>query len=156
MNERNRRSNVATDTHAANDGSDGSTERVTTGNQKTGAGSTTDMAAAMARRNEPGAEVAPSRGGTDDRTTPLFAGNESEGFRSRWSEVQTGFVDEPRQSVEKADGLVAEVVQRLVQTFADERNRLEAQWDKGDDVSTEDLRIALQRYRSFFERLLAA
>jgi hypothetical protein len=92
--------------------------------------------------------------GAEGRSAPLFAGAESETFRSRWTEIQTGFVDEPRHAVEEADGLVAEVVQRLVQTFADERTKLEQQWGKGDDVSTEDLRVSLQRYRSFFERLL--
>ena len=68
--------------------------------------------------------------------------------------MQHGFVDAPRQAVEHADGLVAEVMQHLAKTFADERSRLEGQWDQGGDVSTEDLRTAFQRYRSFFERLL--
>ncbi len=77
-------------------------------------------------------------------------------FRSRWETIQTGFVDEPRQTVEQADELVANVMQRLAEGFAAERERLEQQWGRGEDVSTEDLRIALQRYRSFFERLLAA
>ena len=70
--------------------------------------------------------------------------------------IQTGFVDEPRQTVEQADELVAQVMQRLAEGFAAERERLEQQWGRGEDVSTEDLRIALQRYRSFFQRLLAA
>lgn len=117
--------------------------------------STTDMAAAMQERAGSNAATGPKRPDANGRQTPLFAGNESEAFRSRWTEIQTGFVDEPRQAVEHADGLVAEVVQRLTQTFADERNHLEQQWGKGDDVSTEDLRLALQRYRSFFERLLS-
>src|ERR1700760_2322033 len=77
-------------------------------------------------------------------------------FQRRWEQIQTGFVDEPRQTVEQADELVAEVMQRLAEGFATERERLEQQWGRGEDVSTEDLRIALQRYRSFFERLLAA
>lgn len=88
-------------------------------------------------------------------TTPLFPTGEAEGFRSRWSEIQTGFVDEPRRAVEQADGLVAEMMQRLAQVFADERSKLEEQWSRGDDISTEDLRVALQRYRSFFSRLLS-
>jgi hypothetical protein len=87
---------------------------------------------------------------------PLFAADQTEGFRLRWSEIQTGFVDEPRRSVEQADSLVAEGIQRLAQVFADERTSLEQQWDRGEDISTEDLRQALRRYRSFFERLLAA
>jgi len=69
--------------------------------------------------------------------------------------AQTAFVDEPRSAVEQADGLVAAAMKRLAEVFAEERSRLEQQWDRGDNVSTEDLRIALQRYRSFFQRLLS-
>ena len=85
----------------------------------------------------------------------LLAADDAEGFRARWTDVQTGFVDAPRQAVERADELVAEVMQHLARTFTDERRRLEGHWDRGDEVSTDDLRTALQRYRSFFERLLA-
>ncbi len=88
-------------------------------------------------------------------TTPLFPNNELEELRIRWSEVQTGFVDEPRRAVEQADSLVASATKRLAEVFAEERSKLEGQWDRGDNVSTEDLRIALQRYRSFFHRLLS-
>jgi len=88
-------------------------------------------------------------------TGPLLASSDAEGFRARWTDVQTGFVDSPRQAVERADALVAEVMQHLAKTFADERNGLERQWDRGGDVSTDDLRNAFQRYRSFFERLLS-
>ena len=63
---------------------------------------------------------------------------------------------EPRKAVEQADGLVASAMKRLAEVFAEERSKLEQQWDRGDSVSTEDLRLALRRYRSFFERLLAA
>ncbi len=87
---------------------------------------------------------------------PLLAREDAHGFRSRWETIQTAFVDSPQQAVEDAVGLVAELMQRLAQTFTDERQALEAQWSRGDDVSTEDLRVALQRYRSFFERLLSA
>jgi hypothetical protein len=86
---------------------------------------------------------------------PLLGTDEASGFRSRWESIQTAFVDSPRQAVEDADGLVAELMQRLAQTFTAERETLEGQWSRGDDVSTEDLRVALQRYRSFFERLLS-
>jgi hypothetical protein len=86
---------------------------------------------------------------------PLFPSGEAEGFRSRWGDVQTGFVDEPRSAVEQADGLVAEMMKRLAQVFADERSKLEEQWSRGDDISTEDLRQALRRYRSFMDRLLS-
>jgi hypothetical protein len=85
---------------------------------------------------------------------PLFSESEMKDFRSQWSNLQTGFVDEPRRTVEGADKLVAAVMQRLAEGFANERSGLEKQWDSGDNVSTEDLRIALQRYRSFFDRLL--
>ena len=64
-------------------------------------------------------------------------------------------MDEPRDAVEQADGLVAEMMKRLAQVFADERGKLEEQWSRGDDISTEDLRQALRRYRSFFDRLLS-
>jgi hypothetical protein len=87
---------------------------------------------------------------------PLLDDGELERFRSRWDSVQVRFVDEPRGSVKDADALVAELMQRLAETFADERSGLESQWERGTDVSTEDLRVALQRYRSFFDRLLAA
>ena len=86
--------------------------------------------------------------------TSLFAESEMGDFRSRWSTIQAGFVDEPRRTVEDADKLVASVMQRLAEGFATERSGLEKQWDRGDNVSTEDLRVALQRYRSFFDRLL--
>lgn len=87
--------------------------------------------------------------------TAMFPPTEAEQFRSRWMEVQTGFVDEPRNAVEQADGLVAEMMKRLAQVFADERGRLEEQWSRGDDISTEELRQAFQRYRSFMDRLLS-
>jgi hypothetical protein len=85
---------------------------------------------------------------------PLFSESEMEDFRAQWSTIQTGFVDEPRRTVEGADKLVAALMQRLAEGFANERSGLEKQWDRGDNVSTEDLRVALQRYRSFFDRLL--
>jgi hypothetical protein len=86
---------------------------------------------------------------------PLFPNNELEEFKNRWSGIQTAFVDEPRRAVEQADGLVASAMKRLAEIFAQERSKLEQQWDRGDNVSTEDLRVALQRYRSFFHRLLS-
>ena len=93
--------------------------------------------------------------GSAPTTGPLLPGAEAEGFRARWTDVQTGFVDSPRQAVQQADGLTAELMQHLAKTFADERRELERQWDRGDDVATDELRTAFQRYRSFFERLLA-
>ena len=90
-----------------------------------------------------------------DDVGPLMPAEDAERFRSRWHELQASFVDEPRRVVEQADELVAELMRQLAQTFAEERRGLEDQWSRGDDVSTEDLRVALTRYRSFFERLLA-
>jgi hypothetical protein len=84
----------------------------------------------------------------------LFADDELQGFRSRWEQVQTGFVDEPRESVQKADDLVSDLVDRLTSSFAETRSGLEEQWKKGEEASTEDLRVALTRYRAFFHRLL--
>jgi hypothetical protein len=92
----------------------------------------------------------------EEQPRPLLADEELDGFRGRWDAVQVGFVDEPRGSVQQADALVAELMQRLTQTFSDERTSLESQWEQGADVSTEDLRVAMQRYRSFFDRLLRA
>jgi hypothetical protein len=87
---------------------------------------------------------------------PLLPDDQTERFTTRWKEIQASFVDEPRDSVAQADALVADLMQRLAAGFSAERERLEGQWDSGDDVSTEDLRVALTRYRSFFDRLLSA
>jgi hypothetical protein len=85
---------------------------------------------------------------------PLFREEELQGFRLRWDQVQASFVDEPKQAVEQADGLVATMVKRLAEEFSTARADLEKQWSAGGDVSTEDLRQVLRRYRSFFNRLL--
>ena len=90
-----------------------------------------------------------------DATAPLFPGDEAKDLRARWDTIQAGFVDEPRRVVEQADELVATTMKRLAEIFAAEREKLEQQWARGDDVSTEDLRLALRRYRSFFGRLLS-
>jgi hypothetical protein len=79
---------------------------------------------------------------------------ESEHFRTRWNEIQGKFVDEPRSAVQQADALVSEVIEKITQMFANEHSSLEGQWNQGNDVTTEDLRLALQRYRSFFNRLV--
>jgi hypothetical protein len=91
----------------------------------------------------------------DDQSAPLFAPERARELRSQWDSIQTGFVDEPRKTVEQADTLVAEVIQQLARSFADEKLKLEQQWGRGNDVSTEDLRLALRHYRSFFDRLLS-
>jgi hypothetical protein len=86
----------------------------------------------------------------------LLDSDDTTRFRARWMEIQAVFVDEPRGAVEQADGLVAELMKHLAETFAREREGLEGQWTRGEDVSTEELRVALTRYRSFFDRLLEA
>jgi len=85
----------------------------------------------------------------------LLAASEAQQLRSRWEKIQTGFVDEPRKAVQDADALVAQTTKQLADSFSRKRTKLEKEWDRGDDVSTENLRIALRRYRSFFDRLLA-
>ncbi len=87
--------------------------------------------------------------------TPLFNPQDAQSLRSHWDQVQAGFVDDPRRAVQDADSLVAEVIKRLADTFAEERSKMEQQWGSGENVSTEDLRMALRRYRSFFDRLLS-
>jgi len=87
--------------------------------------------------------------------TPLLSEQEAAELRNQWHDIQGSFVDEPRKAVEQADNLVAVAMKRLAETFADERSKLEAQWDRQGSVSTEELRIAMQRYRSFFNRLLS-
>jgi hypothetical protein len=127
----------------------------------------TDETSAVEARDTDRAETADTeRGGTAafaadaDRSTDdspeLLPREQNAEFQTRWEKIQTGFVDEPRQTVEQADELVAEVMKRLAEGFATERERLEGQWGRGEDVSTEDLRVTLQRYRGFFQRLLSA
>ena len=107
----------------------------------------------------PGAPDAGDRGsvpaGRGSRASLLEDG-ELRGITMRWKDIQAEFVDEPQKAVQEADALVAELMQRLAVMFATERAELENRWAGGDQVSTEDLRQGLRRYRSFFERLLAA
>ena len=133
----------------------------------TDAGLTTAALAGVAARPEVrvsadpsfGERVASSAGAAtapalDETAAPLFSPEEAKDFRARWDAVQVNFVDDPRLVVGQADTLVAMTMKRLAEMFAAERARLEGQWDRGDNVSTEDLRLALRRYRSFFGRLL--
>ena len=90
-----------------------------------------------------------------EQRTPLFEEGELSDSRQRWQNIQTDFVDDPKSAVRRADELVAAMMKRLAEMFAAERSRLEHEWDKGENVSTEDLRQALRRYRSFFDRLLS-
>lgn len=121
-------------------------------------GLTTSKLADVGQEDVPGGDrvsrTAPAAE-AEEQSAPLFSADETRTYRSRWDEIQVGFVDEPRRCVEQADNLVAMAIKRLAEMFAEERANLEGQWDRGDDVSTEDLRLALRRYRSFFNRLLS-
>lgn len=101
-----------------------------------------------------GGDAASDEGGAE--RTPLLADDNAQSFRQRWDDLQAGFVDHPREVVEEADDLVSKLMEEISTGFSERRSSLEAQWERGDDVSTEDLRIALTRYRSFFNRLLSA
>ncbi len=130
--------------------------------QQQRAPSTTATATDTPPQNTPndGAAVSQAAGAPaaedDEQRARLLDDTLTGDLRRRWTDVQASFVDEPRQAVKQADGLVAEVMKQLAETFAQERSHLEQQWDHGGDVSTEELRVALRRYRSFFERLLSA
>ncbi len=117
-------------------------ERLTTADE-----SSEDRTASPQMENEPSSEPSSERS--------LLADNDSSGLRARWDDVQAAFVDNPKECVQKADTLVAEVVEQLTTGFSDARSRLEEQWARGEKVSTEDLRVALKRYREFFQRLLS-
>ena len=90
----------------------------------------------------------------NDELVPLFEEDAARKFRSRWLTIQSKFVDDPSDSVKQADDLVADVIKNVTMSFANRRVSLEKQWNSGDNTSTEDLRIALKQYRSFFDRLL--
>jgi len=125
--------------------------------------STADLASASAGRQDTdgtatpqgsGGDVeTPAGSGGDVETPPLIDEEKVTGFRDRWQNVQTGFVDDPKQAVQQADELVAAVISALANTFAEHKSELENQWRQGEPA-TEELRIALRRYRSFFDQLL--
>ena len=105
--------------------------------------------------HQPSTEKPRGVGSNKEELVPLFSESAVQNFRQRWTTLQTEFVDEPRRSVEQADELVAHVMKDMAATFSDERKKLEHQWEQGDKVSTEDLRLVLRRYRSFFDRFLS-
>lgn len=114
-----------------------------------------DQGAGAVPIEKPAAEKSRPPGRKDEELVPLFSDAAVQNFRHRWTTLQTEFVDEPRRSVEQADELVAHVMKDMAATFSDERKKLEQQWEHGDKVSTEDLRLVLRRYRSFFDRFLS-
>jgi hypothetical protein len=91
----------------------------------------------------------------DDELAPLFSSEMTKDFRGRWDAIQTGFVDDPKQAARQGDELVAQVMRSLTESFSKERAKLEGQLEQPDEASTENLRVALRRYRSFFKRLLS-
>jgi hypothetical protein len=111
-----------------------------------------DVAAPAAEAPEPEPPGAKHESSTDEE---LFAGDDLAELRARWAGVQAAFVDDPKDCVHKADVLVSDLVERLTTGFAQARSHLEEQWSRGEEASTEDLRLALMHYREFFERLLA-
>jgi hypothetical protein len=119
--------------------------------------STADLASASAQptesRTDTDRDARPAESGDDVQTPPLIDEEKVTGFRDRWQNVQTGFVDDPKQAVSQADELVAAVISALATTFAEHKSELEGQWRQGEPA-TEELRIALRRYRSFFDQLL--
>lgn len=126
---------------------------------ESGAPAETESLADEPTAGEPGSGAAapgtPGASDTADEETPrLLAEDEEQGFRDRWQEIQSQFVDEPREAVHAADTLVADVMQTLASTFAQHKKDLEGQWGQDEQVDTEELRGALRRYRSFFNRLL--
>jgi len=102
-----------------------------------------------------GTQDSPPARSADEQLAPLFLPDAAGSFRARWDAVQIGFVDDPKQAVRKADELVAQVMKSLAETFSNERAELEGQVDQTEQASTENLRVALRRYRSFFQRLLS-
>ncbi|HEY2984359.1 MAG TPA: hypothetical protein VGJ38_09420 [Jatrophihabitantaceae bacterium] len=117
---------------------------------------TEQIAAAGDTFTDPQPSATDDTGANREPSTPLLEGDELHGVIERWREIQAQFVDEPRTVVREADALVADLMQRLARMFAGEREQLESRLASGDSASTEDLRQGLQRYRSFFERLLVA
>lgn len=120
----------------------------------------------------PEADAAPEAAGSDsgeprpvsdapevsaqEEVPQLLTSQDEEGFRTRWQEIQNRFVDDPREAVHEADGLVADVMQTLATTFSQHKQELEGQWSQGGEADTENLRMALRKYRSFFNRLLSS
>jgi hypothetical protein len=97
----------------------------------------------------------PTQAGDEDEGLPFWGDGQAEDFRSRWTDIQTGFVDDPRRSVEQADELLETTIRSLTDNFGNRRSALRGEWERSKDLSTEDLRVTMKRYRSFLEGLLA-
>jgi len=126
--------------------------------QETPTGETGNIIEGTIVQDGPVDEAIPPQTLTDTNvvlSVALLNGEESDQLRTRWNEIQGRFVDEPRSAVQQADALVSDVIEKITMMFVNEHSVLESQWKLGNDVSTEDLRKALQRYRSFFNRLVA-
>lgn len=144
--------------------SESARDRAPTTDQIAAAGTAADDRTNPAQYGGDGQQAAPATqaapgsdpGVGDQPSAQLLEDDELLGIQARWKDIQAEFVDEPRKAVQDADALVADLMQRLARMFASERDQLESRWAGGDEVSTEDLRRGLRRYRSFFERLLAA
>jgi hypothetical protein len=92
---------------------------------------------------------------SEDSTAPLLSVEQSRRLRSRWEQVQSQFVDDPQNAVEEADELVRQAIDAIDELFDRQRRQLEGIWEREEEISTEDLRVTLRRYRTFFDRLLA-
>ncbi|CCH29073.1 hypothetical protein ABZ816_36190 [Actinosynnema sp. NPDC047251] len=103
----------------------------------------------------PAAEPATAEQGARSDDEPLFGDTEAEELRTEWRGLQADFVDDPQDAVQRADELVAQVIGSLANTFAEHRRSLEEQWKQEGHADTEELRVALRRYRTFFDRLLS-
>jgi hypothetical protein len=115
----------------------------------------TEPAASADPTTAPAAPADPSAQSESSTEEVLFADDDLAELRARWAAVQASFVDDPKDCVQKADVLVSDLVEQLTSGFADARSHLEEQWARGEEASTEDLRVALMHYREFFQRLLA-
>jgi len=124
--------------------------------QREGATDTTSQPTRQQLDEQPGDVALTGRpeATTTTGTAPLLSEDDTTAYRGRWEDIQAGFVDQPRRAVEQADALVDEVMQQLARTFTQTRSDLEAQWSGGGEAGTEELRVALTRYRAFFETLL--
>jgi hypothetical protein len=115
--------------------------------------STSTSTAELAPKTGP--KLAAKTSPVSDTVGPLLQPEFVQDLRKRWDSVQAGFVDEPRTAVRQADELVASAIKRLAESFSDARNNLEGQWTRGDEPNTEDLRVALKKYRTLFQKLMS-